>query len=577
MSLNDSVPNRGRLKRELRKLNIDLGLGRQFDSEIAGRILSDTFLALCESVNSPVSLGMWLRFKYNELYDPSGPYGLVQREADPRSYLHWYEFKLDYQVCSFLKKYRDFKIPVDREAAAHKKWLESEVRCRGVNEAFRSMWSSDITFMSATANAIYHRACAKICYVLGPQPPDDILSRGRFGPGSDLSTWSNRISRFYKYSSPGSCTPGIRSLLSDFTLDDIRADIPERAELVSGSRLTFVPKTAIIDRAICVEPRWNIFYQLSIGDFIEKKLKSFGYDISDQGRNQTLASRAYHDQLSTIDLSSASDTVSKNLVLDMLPEAWADLLFKTRSPTTTYRGETYELEKISSMGNGFTFPLETLIFSCLAEAACELHGEDLEDVAVYGDDIIVPKVAAHDLIETLATLGFDTNVKKTYIDSVFFESCGADFFCGRNVRPVFLKEKVSNVERAYRLVNQITDFARSFGDSRFAVRRFSDIGNHVIRHIPKSLRLYGPANAGDGCIHAPLDKSTPHHALSGWQGYFIPSLLFKPQGFYRAGDALLLAKLDGPDLDGNFVVHRNQTLPSVGLVYVLRYEDFILI
>jgi len=520
---------------------------------------------------------MWLRFKYGELYDPNGKYGLVQKEVDPRSYLHWYEFKLDYQVCSFLKKYRDFKIPVDREAAAYEKWLESEVRCRRVNEAFRSMWSSGITFLPPTASAIYHRACIKISMVLGPQPPLDILSHGRFGPGSDLSTWSNRISRFYKYSSQGSCTPGVLSALSDFQPDDIRADFPEQAELVRGSRLTFVPKTAVIDRAICVEPRWNIFYQLSVGILLEKRLKSFGYDITDQTRNQMLASRAFRDQLSTIDLSSASDTVSKNLVLDMVPDAWADLLFKLRSPTTTYRGTVHQLEKVSSMGNGFTFPLETLIFACLAEAACELHGQDLADVAVYGDDIIVPKVAAQDLIETLALLGFDTNVKKTYIDSVFFESCGADFFCGRNVRPVFLKEKVSNVERSFRLANQITDFARSFGDNRFAIGRFRDIGNHVVRYVPKSLRLYGPANAGDGCIHAPFDKSTPHHALSGWQGYFIKSLVTKPQRFYRDGDGLLLAKLDAPDLSGNFVVHRNQTRLSVGLVYVLRYEDFMVI
>ncbi len=571
MPFNDAIPTRGRLKREIRKLNAELKVNFSYDKETTHRVLHDTFLALCESANTPVALGAWLRFQHGELLQ------LVSMETDPRNYNDWYDFKLDYQCVSFLKKYQDFDLGIDREAHAFEKWLKAESRCREVNASFRNLWNSDKSFMSDVAGAIYRRACVKISRLLGEAPPLDVLTHGRFGPGSDTGTSGNCVSRFYKYSSPGTSTPGVLRALSVFETDDVRSDIPERASLVRGSRLTFVPKTALIDRAICVEPRWNIFYQLSVGHVLERRLLSFGYDITDQSRNQQLAARAYRDSLSTIDLSSASDCVSKNLILDMLPGDWADLLFLLRSPVTVYRGKTYELEKVSSMGNGYTFPLETLIFAALAEAACELHGEDLDDVSVYGDDIIVPKSAALDLIETLRYLGFDTNVKKTYIDSVFFESCGCDYFKGRDVRPIFLKERVSDVERSFRLANQVVHLARSFGDSRFAVSRFMAVSKHAIRPIPRSLRLYGPANAGDVVLHAPFDKSTPHHALSGWQGYYVLSLLRKPNGFYRDSDGMLLSKLDGPDLSGNFVVHRGSTRPTVGLVYVLRYEDFMII
>lgn len=562
--------SRGQSNWRLRKLNQAYRVSGAIPESKARQIESDVFLALCEAVNTPTSLAQWLRFKYGELLQ------LVEKRINHEHYDAVRVFEGDYLVVSFFSKYRDFKLPIDREVEAKKKWLLAEERCRQVNDLFRKRWNGEISNFSHSVEEIYHLSRQKITRFLG-RVPDDILQHGRFGPGSDTSTSGVKVSRFYKYNSPGTCTPGVLSLLNQFDWDDRRHDMVDQALLVNHSKLTFVPKTAVIDRSICVEPRWNIFFQLSVAHCMERRLKSFGYDITDQSRNTGLASRAYSDGLATIDLSSASDTISKNLVLDMFPDDWSDVLFKLRCPVTKHHDVAYKLEKISSMGNGYTFPLETMIFAAFAESTCEYLRLPTEDVAVYGDDIIVPEEAAKLLLDVLDAFGFSANAKKTCIKTTFYESCGSDFYKGKNVRPIFLKERIRNVEGTIRLANQITRFSRRTMCFSAADGRYLAAVSPIIRRVPKDLRFFGPPNAGDAVFHVPFDRATPRPAGNGWEGYFITGLVVKPLRFYRDGESLLFAKLDGPDLPGNYVVHRGMTETRVEEVFVHKYEDFAVV
>ena len=88
----------------------------------------------------------------------------------------------------------------------------------------------------------------------------------------------------------------------------------------------------------------------------------------------------------------------------LLPEAWFDLLNDCRSQAVSYKGEWIELNMFSSMGNAFTFELESLIFWAIANAVCYCSGSR-GHISVYGDDIIVPSGAAGLLAKSASVPG----------------------------------------------------------------------------------------------------------------------------------------------------------------------------
>jgi hypothetical protein len=319
---------------------------------------------------------------------------------------------------------------------------------------------------------VYHLVKRQITEILGTIKPGDMAllrEKCHHGPGGDLSLGKRNASPYEKYRSRGAITEPCQRLYDDIfgeqqTLDaDYRQDLAHEAQIVLASRLSFVPKTALVDRAICIEPRWNVYLQLGIGGLIEKRLRRYGMVlIKDQTRNSSFARRAWDDGLATIDLSSASDTISTNLVLDLLADCdplWLDLIMKSRCAYTVYRGRTIRLEKISSMGNGYTFPLESAIFYAFAWAAARVSGCSTSDITVYGDDIIVPRSCSSLLIESLVSFGFMVNTKKSFTNGDFFESCGQDYYRGREVRPVFLKETVTDLAGAIVFHNKLVAWA----------------------------------------------------------------------------------------------------------------------
>lgn len=209
------------------------------------------------------------------------------------------------------------------------------------------------------------------------------------------------------------------------------------AEYVRGNRFFTVPKDSFKDRGCCVEASTAVALQLDVGAQLKKKVSL--YQKVDLVRtpdlHRVLARQASIDgSLATIDLSNASDTVAKSLVKLLLPPDWYALLASLRATSTLIDDKVVHLEKFSSMGNGFTFELETLLFSTLCEACGATFW------SCFGDDIIVNIEAAHDVIAALQYFGFEPNKKKTFCESSFRESCGGDFFNGVSVRPHFLKE-----------------------------------------------------------------------------------------------------------------------------------------
>lgn len=181
---------------------------------------------------------------------------------------------------------------------------------------------------------------------------------------------------------------------------------------IHHNRVEFVPKNWKTHRAIACEPEGNLALQLAFDAFCKGKLRRrLNIDLGDQSRNQRLALRSSVDgHLCTVDLKAASDRLAKNAVILLFPEEWTKFFFDTRSPAwKSDDGTCVPYHKLSSMGNGFTFTLETLVFSAL----CKSLGS--RRFSVYGDDIIIETELYGDLVEMLSYLGFEVNEEKSHV------------------------------------------------------------------------------------------------------------------------------------------------------------------
>jgi len=219
--------------------------------------------------------------------------------------------------------------------------------------------------------------------------------------------------------------------------------------IVEGSRLSFVPKTYEISRTICTEPTVNMLFQKALGEYISRWLmRVYGIDFTrQQDVNRRMALEgSMNGKFATIDLESASDSISMSLCDYVLPRSLTSWLNMSRSPVTILPdGGRVPLDMISSMGNAFTFPLQTLIFSAAVSTVyrmmdikpCGLPGPR-RNFSVFGDDIIVLKETYETVTRYLGFLGFRVNKEKSFNSGHFRESCGEDYYRGHNIRGVYL-------------------------------------------------------------------------------------------------------------------------------------------
>lgn len=441
---------------------------------------------------------------------------LVASAPDPRTYTCKLTYFTDAVIGSVFKKYKDFDLGVDLVANAEKSFLENEFKCYASNERLAPYARPDGPADGELVEFI-NLVRKEVRSVLRCVPSN---LKGKFGPGST-------------YGDVGSLTtlPDKMSTRPTLTRDaDIFLPIWEESawarfgsnrlavfpgtrrspEVVRGNRFTTVDKDAQKRRGICIEPSINLFYQLGIGGEIRRRLKDSGVDLVEGQEYHRMLARegSMWGNLATIDLSNASDTISKKLVELLLPPDWYQLLVAARSPFTFINGRWVLLEKFSSMGNGYTFELETLIFLCIARAVQKsipvwysprLHGHV---ISVYGDDIIVPTAIASKVISALNFFGLSTNKDKTFIYGEFRESCGGDYFDGMDVRPHFLNESPVEPQQFIALANGLNRLIVSWRSNTSDICPFLRAHRRVLDALPSDLRnCKGPQVLGDIVIH----------------------------------------------------------------------------
>lgn len=267
-----------------------------------------------------------------------------------------------------------------------------------------------------------------------------------------------------------------------------RSAIHGEAEVIAGS-ITTVPKQFTIKRTVITEAVLNMFFERGLGLSTDRCLEAnTGINLSTQPDfNRELARRGSIDgSFATIDLRSASDLIALLLCKRILPRyynAWLERLRLAfvRRPN----GQIEELFMISSMGNGFTFSLQTIIFAAIVFTCYNLLGIKVQrpilpkrtsksdyfdfktsgepgNFGVFGDDIVVRREAYHFVCHALSLFGFVVNADKSFNTGDFRESCGSDFWRGHPVRGVYIKNLKSTTD-CYSAINRLIRWSSQIG------------------------------------------------------------------------------------------------------------------
>lgn len=223
------------------------------------------------------------------------------------------------------------------------------------------------------------------------------------------------------------------------------------------SRLICVPKTYSRPRLIAAEPSEHQWCQQNVWHYFCSQARATWIDgfcrFRDQSLNQDLCLRGSRSgHLGTLDMSSASDCVTTQAVEALFRVNPPLLRCLAASRTQCVRlpsGDVHRLRKFATMGSAVTFPVESLLFlavaitSVLASRRQPVSAASIRaligEVAVFGDDVVIP-VDSWDLVHRLLEcLHFSVNASKSFGTGRFRESCGVDAFRGQVVTPVYWK------------------------------------------------------------------------------------------------------------------------------------------
>lgn len=376
--------------------------------------------------------------------------------------------KTEYLISECLSKFvsKD-TAPADvRRNAALRIWLAAERDNEATTDRLLTTPEEYQILPRVTFGRFVRWVQAEIARIIGDTPSVDALI-GSFSGGASTSRARTESHPAGKYVGIAHVTPRARELFEDLVIPEVPTWYwSEWADLVieerPGNVFFTVPKKTDRDRVACKEPDLNMFMQKGLGNAIRKALLRTGINLNDQSINRSFALRGSQDgSLATLDLSSASDSVTTELVRLLLPVSWFTLLDSVRSPVTVIDGEEHSNWMFSSMGNGYTFELESLIFLALARAVSYFRGVR-GIVSVYGDDIICPTETASYLTWVLGYFGFQVNTEKSFTEGPFRESCGGHYWNGVDITPFYIREPITDIEGLILLANNLRRWSAEY-------------------------------------------------------------------------------------------------------------------
>jgi hypothetical protein len=424
-------------------------------------------------------------------------------------------------VRELFSKYDDNSESPEKENTTWKKFHLAELICKETNRTFPRRFNTDRFWRE-----VYHR----IARVLKEFSWDECHRGMDFGPGATTRLPRKRSSAAYKYSGIPESTLGNAVLatcairMEPLWIQSVGFNPKAPNDLVKvvpGNCVIVVPKNYKTGRTIAKEPDMNIYVQKGIGSVIRRRLKSVGVNLNDQTRNQCAACEgSLLGELATIDLSMASDTLSYEVVSALLPNSWWWALEQSRSPVGVLpSGDRVVYQKFSSMGNGYTFELETLIFWAIAQCVCSAPTEMDNRILVYGDDIVVPSDKAEAVMERLREAGFTPNPDKTFHQGPYRESCGKHYFSGYDITPFYVRKPVKALDRLFLVHNNVYRWsARTGVDSSSVLTGLKGLAPAKWREP----RL--PDGFGDGAFVGAVDELRLDPHPYGWESWQVDAL-----------------------------------------------------
>lgn len=402
--------------------------------------------------------------------DLTGP--LTQKVLEPS------EMAARSLLTSFLKKFEDDGGDA-ADAAAYEKFVSVNEQCKQFKMP-TEMQEWEWMVIGEARSLLYHFfKPTSVGHILDWS---NVFRHAKAGPGASIGMrgedfYTKHFDSTLTYTHQGRfLVPLYQRSLNDSTwwksAEILRQSIYGFSE-TQGSRMTTVPKNADISRTTCTEPSLNMFFQLGVGGVIQDRLRCWGISIPDQAPlNRELARLGSLDgSFGTIDLSSASDSLSLEMMRYMIPQDVFTTLWTLRCNETFIPGRGWtELHMLSTMGNGYTFPLQTVLFAsvvlavyrCLGIPHSKECGGQGDNWAVYGDDIIVRSDAYNLVCRVLNLLGFTVNGSKSFNEGPFRESCGADWYAGVDIRGVYCTT-LSTVGARFSLINRLFSWSAKHG------------------------------------------------------------------------------------------------------------------
>ncbi len=444
-------------------------------------------------------------------------------------------------------KYDDGKPSEEKSTTTWNRFREAEDLCQSTNGRF---------YETAQDDPFWVCVRRRIWDALGTFDWDECAKFFAFGPGATTRLTRGESFAAYKYSGIPESTSG-NAVLATCAIrqvplwnQSVRMSVREQlgnkgvvegaeerkldgsesetgtnlllVNVVPGNSIIAVPKNFKTDRTIAKEPCMNIYVQKGIGRVIRHRLNRVGVDLNDQTRNQRAALQgSLSGELATVDLSMASDTLSYEVVSWLLPNDWWYALEQCRSPVGVLpSGEIVNYQKFSSMGNGYTFELESLIFWAICQQVCRpnINETDLS-VCVYGDDLIIPSEHYDSLVERLAQAGFTPNMKKSFASGPYRESCGKHYFQGSDITPFYVRKPVRELDRLFLVHNNVSRWGSRTGVDTLALLE------QLRRLAPAKWRQPRlPDGYGDGAFIGAIDELRLDSHPYGWECWQVKAL-----------------------------------------------------
>lgn len=385
------------------------------------RMHGEKFLEPTKAIKSPKDVRLYV-------------YGNYRSTTVPR-------FKAWYQLENIFKKYI-FQDDV---------YTENELKEMTINEYVKFQENRSIYNPISYRSFLVLQEARKIARsILGPCDGEALLQKSRFGRNSSIGCSFANSYLDYKLSTKQAFTGTVRSsrvFYEDYLKTDpllgriLQKNAISHPTQHESLNLTLVPKTWKTLRPITPLTLLALHRSYGIGEAMTERLReTVQLDIAKQQARHRVWIKKFSKTRThaTVDLTSASNSITSWLLNRILPRDWYRALADTLTHKLKIDKVNYYTESVLPMGNGATFPCETLIFYSLVKAVGNLLGRTKGIYSVYGDDLIYPTSIHRHVQQILAELGIAVNNEKTFVHSYFRESCGADYYAGVDVRPFFL-------------------------------------------------------------------------------------------------------------------------------------------